>query len=86
LVGVFVFAAFVLSTLLRARFAAIDQPQTHPREREPYSALSLLPIALMVALVVQSIPESRLLGEYGLALLVIIAVKTKRPDSMVRSS
>jgi exopolysaccharide production protein ExoQ len=29
---------------------------------------------------VQSIPESRLLGEYALALLVIIAVKTKRPD------
>ncbi|GHD79227.1 O-antigen ligase [Salinibacterium amurskyense] len=86
LVGVFVFAAFVLSTLLRAWFAATDQPQTHSREREPYSALSLLPIALMVALVVQSIPESRLLGEYGLALLVIIAVKTKRPDWMVRSS
>jgi len=86
LVGVIVFAALVLSAATRAWFAATDQPQNIPHEVSPYSALSLLPIALMVALVVQSIPESRLLGEYGLALLVIIAVKTKRPDWRVRSS
>jgi len=85
-IGVFVFAALVISTLVRAWLAAIDRPQRIPAVMEPYSALSLLPVLLMVALVVQSIPESRLLGEYGLALLVIIAVKTKRPDWAVRPS
>ncbi|MBH0098527.1 O-antigen ligase family protein [Salinibacterium sp. NSLL150] len=86
IVGVVVFAVFVASTLVRAWFTAIDPPQKVATGVEPYSPLSLLPILVMVALVVQSIPESRLIGEYALALLVIIAVKTKRPDWMVRSS
>ena len=86
LVGVFIFGALVVSTLLRAWLAAIDRPQRAPHTSEPYSPLTLLPILVMVALVVQSIPESRLLGEYALALLVIIAVKTKRPDWTVSAS
>jgi len=86
IVGVIVFAALVASTLLRAWLAAADRPRSAPGVEDPYSALTLLPILIMVALVVQSIPESRLLGEYALAMLVIIAVKSKRPDWMVRSS
>jgi exopolysaccharide production protein ExoQ len=85
IVGVVVFGALVLSTLLRSWIAAVDRPRSAPGLVEPYSALTLLPILIMVALVVQSIPESRLLGEYALALLVIIAVKTKRPDWAVRT-
>jgi len=85
IVGVVVFGALVASTLLRAWLAAVDRPRSAPGLVEPYSALTLLPILVMVALIVQSIPESRLLGEYALAMLVIIAVKTKRPDWMVRT-
>jgi exopolysaccharide production protein ExoQ len=85
IVGVVVFGALVLSTLLRSWIAAVDRPRSAPGLVEPYSALTLLPILIMVALVVQSIPESRLLGEYALALLVISAVKTKRPDWAVRT-
>ncbi|QYH35619.1 O-antigen ligase [Salinibacterium sp. M195] len=85
IVGVIVFAAFVASTLLRAWLAAADRPQSMAGRADAYSAISFLPILVMVALVVQSIPESRLLGEYALAMLVIIAVKTKRPDWMVRT-
>ena len=86
IVGVVVFGALVASALLRAWLAAADRPRTLPGVTDPYSALTLLPILVLVALIVQSIPESRLLGEYALAMLVIIAVKTKRPDWMVRTS
>ncbi|GAA1226918.1 O-antigen ligase family protein [Rhodoglobus aureus] len=86
IVGVVVFGALVASALLRAWLAAVDRPRTVPGATDSYSALTLLPILVMVALIVQSIPESRLLGEYALAMLVIIAVKTKRPDWMVRTS
>jgi exopolysaccharide production protein ExoQ len=86
IVGVIVFAALVLSALARSWRAAVDQPQSIPGTREPYSALTLLPILVMVALIIQSIPESRLIGEYALAMLVIIAVKTKRPDWVKRNA
>ncbi|EAR24810.1 exopolysaccharide production protein [marine actinobacterium PHSC20C1] len=85
IVGVVVFGALVASALLRAWLAAVDRPRTLPGVTDAYSALTLLPILVMVALVVQSIPESRLLGEYALAMLVIVAVKTKRPDWTVRT-
>ncbi len=42
--------------------------------------MSLLPLLLMVALLVQSVAESRLLVEYGMFLLVIVAVKTRRAN------
>ena len=35
---------------------------------------------VLIALIAQSIAESRLLIEYGLFLLALIAIKTKRPD------
>jgi hypothetical protein len=85
IVGVVVFAALVASSLLRSWLAAVDQPRSSSGAADSYSALTLLPILIMVALVVQSIPESRLLGEYALAMLVIIAVKTKRPDWTVQT-
>jgi len=84
IIGVLVFGALVVTTLLRAWLAAVDRPRTTPHVIEPYSPITYLPILVMVALVVQSIPESRLIGEYALALLVIIAVTTKRPDWMVK--
>ncbi|WP_010203456.1 O-antigen ligase family protein [Salinibacterium sp. PAMC 21357] len=85
IIGVIVFGALVASTFVRSWLAAVDRPRTAPGITDPYSALSLLPILIMVALIVQSIPESRLIGEYALAMLVIFAVKTKRPDWMVRT-
>ncbi|WP_341954158.1 O-antigen ligase family protein [Salinibacterium sp. TMP30] len=85
IVGVVVFGALVASTLVRAWLAAADRPRSAPGVTDAYSPLTFLPILVMVALIVQSIPESRLLGEYALAMLVIIAVKTKRPDWMVRT-
>jgi len=76
-VGVVVFGAVMLTTALRSWQLAVDRPQVAPGVSERYTALSLLPILLVVALLVQSVAESRLLVEYGLALVVILAMRTK---------
>jgi hypothetical protein len=44
------------------------------------SALALLPILLLAALLVQSLAESRLLVEYGWLLLALLAFKTAQHE------
>ena len=70
----------VLSTLARSWSFAVDREQRAPHAPLPYRALSLLPLGILTALLVQSLAESRLLVEFGMLLLVLIAVKTKRGD------
>lgn len=77
IIGLVVFGALVLSTAVRAWFFATDRPQSLPGTPGTYSALPILPLLLLVALLVQSVAESRLLVEYGWLLLIVIAVKTK---------
>ena len=79
-IGLVVFGALVLSTLVRSWQLATDVPQTGPAGPDRFSAITLLPLLLLVALLVQSIAESRLLIEYGLMTLTLIAVKTKFSD------
>jgi exopolysaccharide production protein ExoQ len=76
-IGLVVFGALVLSTASRAWLVATDRPEP-PGPGVPYRAIDLLPLLLLVALLVQSLAESRLLVEYGLLLLVVIATVTKR--------
>jgi exopolysaccharide production protein ExoQ len=78
-IGVIVFAAFALSALVRSWILAVDRPRLG-REPARYDATTLLPVLILVALLAQSIAESRLLIEYGLFLLSLFAIKTKRPD------
>jgi len=80
IVGVIVFAALVISTLARSWTFAVDRQQWAPGAPLRYTALTLLPLAIMVALIIQSVAESRLLVEFGIMFLVMIALKTKRPD------
>jgi exopolysaccharide production protein ExoQ len=80
IVGVVVFGALVLTTLVRTWSMAVDRPWKAAGVPAPFTAVSLLPLLVMVALLVQSAAESRLLIEYGLALLVYFAVSTKLPD------
>jgi Lipid A core - O-antigen ligase and related enzymes len=77
ILGVIVFAALVLTTLGRAWFAAVDRPRAGLRAEAPFTALSLLPLLVMAALVAQSLAESRMLVEGGWALLVLFSIKTK---------
>ena len=82
--GVIVLAALMLSSVVRAWFFATDRPQFEPGKPGAFSAVSALPLLVLTALVVQSLVESRLIIEYGIVLLVIVAVKTKRGDPVER--
>lgn len=77
IIGVLVFAPIVMLTLWRVWFRAVDQPRRGPGPALPYATSALWPWLVMVALLVQSLTESRLLIEGGWLLLVILAIKTK---------
>jgi len=82
IIGVIIFAAFALSALVRSWILAVDRPQFGPGAPASYDASTLLPVLVLVALLAQSVAESRLLIEYGLLLLSLFAIKTKRPDPL----
>jgi len=65
-IGLVVVGLFVLSTLVRSWSYALDGPRDS----------ALLPTALLVAVLVQGLAESRLLIEIGWALLVLVSVRT----------
>ena len=79
ILGLIVFGALVLSTLWRSWFLAVDRPRLGVNDTATYTVSSLLPLLLTVALLAQSLAESRLLVESGWVLLVVLAVRTKRP-------
>ncbi|WP_213814331.1 O-antigen ligase [Glaciihabitans sp. dw_435] len=79
IIGLIVFGLLVLTTLVRSWSLAVDRPQFAVNQPGRYTAISLLPLLLMVALIMQSLAESRLLVEYGLLLLTVCAVSTKLP-------
>lgn len=78
IVGLVVFGALVVSTLVRAWLVAIDRPLDAHGHAEPFSASTLLPVLLIAALVIQSFAESRLLIEYGLLTLTVVAIISRR--------
>ncbi|WP_426623258.1 O-antigen ligase family protein [Leifsonia sp. McL0607] len=78
IVGLVIFALLVVSTLWRSWFQAVDRPRFAVADAVPYTALTLLPLLLLAALLAQSLAESRILIEGGWTLLVLIAVKTKQ--------
>ncbi len=86
IVGLIVFILLVATTFGRSWFLAVDRPRWTVVDDRPYTATSLLPLLLMAALIAQSFAESRLLIEGGWALLVAVAVSTKRPvpDAVIK--
>jgi exopolysaccharide production protein ExoQ len=81
-VGLAVFGFLVVSTTLRAWLFAADRRITVPGTPGTYTVESVVPILVLTALLVQSLAESRLIIEYGMLLLVVIAVKTKLGDRL----
>ena len=77
IIGVLVFAPLVLLTLWRSWFRAIDPPRRGYGPPLPYATSALWPLLVMVALIVQSLTESRILIEGGWVLLVLISAKTR---------
>jgi exopolysaccharide production protein ExoQ len=80
-VGLVVFGALVLSTFVRSWMFARERPLGDGFAPVAHTAQSLLPLLILVALLVQSVAESRLIIEYGLVLLTIISVRTKLNQS-----
>jgi O-antigen ligase len=66
ILGLVVVGLFVLTTIVRTWSFALDGPRD----------AALVPLALLVAILVQGLAESRLLIEIGWALLVIVSVRT----------
>jgi O-antigen ligase len=71
IIGLVVFGALVLSTLVRAWARALDL--AHGRGK----AIGLFPVLVTVLLIVHSLAESRLLIEIGLTLLLVVAIWTR---------
>jgi exopolysaccharide production protein ExoQ len=78
IVGLVVFGALVLSTMVRVWILAVERGGYEASGRGPYSAVTLLPVLILVALLAQSLAESRLLIEYGMLLLCLFAIRSKR--------
>jgi O-antigen ligase len=79
-VGVIVFGAllamaFGRSWSMATRIYATGEPAT----RQP-AAITLLPLLIVCALLVQSIAESRILVEYGWLLVILLSTKLKMGD------
>lgn len=77
ILGLIVFGALVLATLVRSWLMATDSVITAPGSRGHYSWIGMLPLLILTAQLVQSLAESRILVEGGWILLVVFAVKTK---------
>ncbi len=75
--GLLLFVPLVALTLWRVWFRAVDQPRRGYGPPLPYATSALWPFLLMVALVVQSFAESRILIESGWLLLIMLAAKSR---------
>lgn len=77
-IGVIAFASIVIGALWRSWFLAVDQPMEVTGRPLPHSAAALVPLLVLVALIGQSLAESRILIEGGWVLLIAIAWSTKQ--------
>ncbi|QBE49434.1 O-antigen ligase family protein [Leucobacter triazinivorans] len=77
IIGVLAFAPIVVLTMWRVWFRAVDPPRRGFGEPLPYATSALWPFLVMVALLVQSLTESRLLIEGNWLLLILLAVKSR---------
>lgn len=78
IIGLVAFASIVIGALWRSWFLAVDRPMDPTGHPLPHSAAALLPLLLLVALIGQSLAESRILVESGWLLLIAIAWSTKQ--------
>lgn len=78
--GLVVFGILVLATAVRTWLLAVDRRTLNAFAPARFDALTVVPLLMLAALVVQSLSESRILVEGGLLLFALIAVKTKRHE------
>jgi exopolysaccharide production protein ExoQ len=76
-IGLILFALIVVSTFWRTWFLATDRPRRFVNETLPFTPSTLVPFLIIVALIVQSLTESRTLIEGGWVMLTVFAEITK---------
>jgi O-antigen ligase len=79
IIGLILFCVVALMALWRSWFLAVDRPRWDLDNHRPFTAHALMPLLLLVALLAQSIAESRMLVEGGFALFVAVIVAVKMP-------
>jgi exopolysaccharide production protein ExoQ len=77
-IGLALFALVVVGVVVRAWSWATDRRVLGLGVEAPWSALDLLPVLLLAALLVHGLTESRLIVEWGWALFVVLVVVTRR--------
>jgi O-antigen ligase len=84
-IGVVSLAIAMFALLARSWFIAIDRPQWDLVDTRPYSAGSLLPLLITVALIAQSFAESQLVVQSGWALVVILSLTVMVPTRITKA-
>lgn len=77
-VGLVAFALVLVGLVLRAWWWATDRRMLDAGHEDARDALDLLPLLLTTLLLVHGLAESRLIVEWGAALLVVLVVVTRR--------
>lgn len=76
-IGLVLFAVYVVTTLSRSWSSATRIGYDAALAPRPFDPVSLLPLLVVVALLVQSVAESRLLYQGNWVLFALIAIKTR---------
>ncbi len=74
IIGLIIFGLLVLTTLIRSWILALDAG------RGGAPLVAIFPLLIVVALIVHSVAESRLLIEIGFALLVVASIRTNQRE------
>ncbi|GAA0958603.1 O-antigen ligase family protein [Frigoribacterium faeni] len=77
-IGLALFSLVCLGVLARSWWWATDRRILGVGRVAPWATLDLLPLLLVIAMLVHGVTESRLIVEWGWALLVVIVVVTRR--------
>jgi len=77
-IGVALFGLTIVGVVLRSWWWAVDRRMLSRGVAAPWSALDLLPLLLVTALLVHGLTESRLIVEWGWATFVVVVLVTRR--------
>ncbi|ROS53043.1 O-antigen ligase [Frigoribacterium sp. PhB24] len=77
-IGLALFGLTIVGVALRSWWWAVDRRMLSRDVAAPWSALDLLPLLLVTALLVHGLTESRLIVEWGWATFVVVVLVTRR--------
>ncbi|MDM7888855.1 O-antigen ligase family protein [Curtobacterium sp. RHCJP20] len=77
IVGLVLFALYVVSTLVRSWWCATRTPYGPDLRPRGFDPVSLFPLLVVVALLVQAVAESRLLYQGNWVLFAVLAIKSR---------